>query len=260
MNTKAAQYKDYLLETFRKRQGNQTVSPLPDNTTNPLPGSATPESGMGMVGKTYFDATNAISGIRATANRNLLQLGTKLSNMNPFKKPMAAAPEPTAQPTPMPMPSSTPQPIQGNTAADYQAAIEEGYKNWGSPPAATMSAQMASYIDKYPIFKKHPFLLPALTLLESGGGSKMKMPNNPTNWGIYVKDFKPSSMAETIDKTATGIAERMPAYEAFRKSGNLEDLARVYAPESDNPGTGGSNYARNAESIMQVFRSKLKKK
>ena len=112
MNTKAAQYKDYLLETFRKRQGNQTVSPLPDNTTNPLPGSATPESGMGTVGKTYFDATNAISGMRATANRNLLQLGTKLSNMNPFKKPMAAAPTPTSLPTPMPtpMPTSTPMP------------------------------------------------------------------------------------------------------------------------------------------------------
>lgn len=176
------------------------------------------------------------------------------------QQPVQAAPTPTEMPR-MPVEvTHMPQSTGEYTRDEYEQAIKEGFKNWGSPPAATLSGEMASYIDKYPVYKKHPFLLPALHLLETSGGAKTKRPNNFTNWGVYLKDYNPENPVVNLERTATGIAERSPYYKDFRETMDLNDLGRVYAPESDNPGTGGENYAKNAEQIMNVFRSKLKKK
>jgi hypothetical protein len=159
------------------------------------------------------------------------------------------------QPTPTPMYLMPKKPSERDR---IKSAIDEGFKNWGSPPAATLSGEMADHAMKYPILRQNPFMLPALTLNETGGGEKTKRPNNFTNWGVYEKSFNPKTPAEAIERTASGIGERTPYYENFRKTGNLDDFSSVYAPDSDNPGTGGANYSRNLKKIMEVFKSKYK--
>lgn len=146
------------------------------------------------------------------------------------------------------------------TEEQIAQAITEGFKNWGSPPAATLAAEFAKTRQEGPIFEKYPFLAPAVSILESSGGKYQKQPNNLLNWGINLPKgyFNPKSPEEVIQKMASGIARRSPAFGQFRKTLDLEDLAKNYAPESDNPGTGGSTYANNLKKVMEIFQSKLK--
>lgn len=139
-------------------------------------------------------------------------------------------------------------------------AYAKGFEHFGNPPAATLSGLMVDESQKYPIFQKYPFLPAALTILESGGGSNMgprQLPHNITSWGINLPPgyFEPQSVEEVLLKTLSGIGKRTSAYEPFRQSGNLEDLGNIYAPDSDNPGTGGANYANNARKIMDIFQA-----
>ena len=140
-------------------------------------------------------------------------------------------------------------------APDYKKAIEEGFKHWGDVPASKYADKFVEAINKYPIFKQYPFMLPALSILETSGGAKMKQEHNILNWGIHLPKgyFNPQSPKEVIDKAASGIASRMPYYDQFRKSGDLLDFANVYAPLTDNPETGGHVYAQNLKSVMDEF-------
>lgn len=137
----------------------------------------------------------------------------------------------------------------------YRYAIDNGFKNWGENlPASKYSDNYLANLKKYPIYQKNPFMFPSMTLLETAGGEKLAKANNPLNWGIYQDEFQPQSFEEVFDKAASGIAERFPIYQEFRDSGNLYDMAKYYAPDSDNPGTGGQNYVNNLESVMNVFK------
>lgn len=178
-------------------------------------------------------------------------------------------PTPTASPTPMPT-----QTENDYTENDYKMAIEEGFKNWGSPPAATLSAEYAKApISGGDIYKKHPFLLPAQSLAETSGGLKQKFANNPQNWGIVPQakgDYTPSSPAQVINDAMSGIGgtrtldthtptqvNTQDYYKKFRETGDLMDLARTYAPPGEND---TEKYARDLQLIMDVFMSKMKKK
>lgn len=174
------------------------------------------------------------------------------------------------------------------TSEDYKQAIEEGYKNWGPDmPMAKFASIMAEAPLKYPIFKKYPFLLPAIALKESSGGKPydpvtktgVTHKNNPLNWGVksqISKTYNPKSFEQNIYDAMSGIGGResesdwqekysptqistSSKYEAFRKSGDLLDLANTYAPLGDNPETGGLYYVKSLKEIMDVFESKLKK-
>ena len=151
------------------------------------------------------------------------------------------------QPTPTPTPTVNP----------YLGAIEKGLGHWGGD--TSIAPMFAESINKYDIYKQYPFLLPAISILETGGGNpeKIKQTHNILNWGINLPKgwFEPQSKKEVIEKTASGIAERMAGFEKFRETRNLEDLANVYAPEVDNPLTGGKKYAKNLKKVMDVFQS-----
>lgn len=163
---------------------------------------------------------------------------------------------------------------QGFSSEDYQRAIEEGFKNWGSPPAATLSSTFAKSPEYAPIFEEYPFLLPAISILETSGGAKQAFKNNPLNYGIQAQktgDYAPNSPQRNIQDAMTAIGGRgrmqgytesqlrnSAYYEPFRQSKNLDDLGNTYAPSSDNPGTGGKDYARNLKKVMEVFQSKLR--
>ena len=172
-------------------------------------------------------------------------------------------------------PSVTPTLIATPTPApnEYQAAIEEGFKNWGSPPAATLSAEYAKAPASAKIFEKYPFLLAAQSLAETSGGAKQKFKNNPQNWGIVPQakgDYNPETPAQVINDAMTGIGgtrtlqthtptqvNTQNYYKKFRETGDLMDFARTYAPPGEND---TEKYARDLQTIMDVFQSKMKKK
>ena len=125
---------------------------------------------------------------------------------------------------------------------DYASVIKRGFENWGNPPAATLSGEFAAQVPKYKVFRDNPYLLPAMSILETSGGAKQKFKHNLLNWGIVPQQkgmFDPANPQEVINKAASGIGERMSYYDNFRRTGNLDDLSNVYAPLGENPGTGG---------------------
>jgi hypothetical protein len=171
--------------------------------------------------------------------------------------PKTVSPLPEGYQAPTPSPTPTPD--------RYKNAIKEGLKNWGVEPTEEVLGAYVQAIQSNPIYQKMPFLLPAISIAETGGGQKMKQPNNSLNWGINLPKgyFDPTSQMEVIGKAASGIAGRTKDYterqglEKFRKTGELKYLADWYAPTEDNPDTGGDTYAKNLRLIMDVFDKKL---
>ena len=162
----------------------------------------------------------------------------------------------------VPSPRPTVKPAVKHSVDDYSAAIQKGFSHWGDVPAAKYAKVFAEESSKYPIFQKYPFLLPAISILETSAGKNVTYKNNLLNWGIKPQKqglFSPQSMEEVIQKAASGISGRTPYYKKFLETGNLSDLANVYAPESDNPGTGGEVYAKKLQEIMDIFEQALQR-
>lgn len=153
---------------------------------------------------------------------------------NPF---VTKTPTPTANPTPTP---------------DVLGAITKGFNEWGGKavPAATLAGTFKTAAEKNKI---DPYLLPAVSILETGGGKKQSFNNNPINWGIYEESFKPKTPAETINKAASGIGtgRAFPYYEDYRQSKNVKDFASHYAPPNENDTT---RYVNNLNKLMEMFR------
>lgn len=164
-----------------------------------------------------------------------------------------------ANPTPTPQvlgvnavqaPAATPAPaVQGLTFDQ----LLEGYGRYGATPSAQAVRLMAEAQDKYPVFKKNPALLPAMAIVETGAGKYMTRPKGPNpqnlmNWGIYT-DFVPRDQAHSVERAISGIGERMPYYNKFRQTKNIEDFANVYAPAGD----GNEGYLEKLRKAMQYF-------
>lgn len=150
-----------------------------------------------------------------------------------------------AEPTPAPIK----KPIEELTFEDLLA----GYGKYGATPSAQAVKLMAEAPKRYPVFAKHPKLLPAMSIVETGAGKYMTRPKGPNpqnlmNWGIYT-DFAPTDQAQSVERAISGIGERMPYYQKFRDSGNLEDFVNTYAPASD----GNEGYMQKLLAAMKYF-------
>lgn len=224
--------------------------------------------------KTVTGTQSAVSPLPGpnTLMRNIKPQNAVQPMVAPMRQPIA--PSPQATPTSIPplqrfapvaraaAPSPSPTPVPSNPNQALIDAYKKGFEYYGNPPAATLAAQMVEESQKYPIFKKFPFLPAAISILESGGGKNMsdkQKPYNMTSWGINLPKgyFNPSSVNEVVSKTISGVGQRTPAFQKFRDTGNLNDLADVYAPKSDNPQDGGNVYATRAQGIMDNFNKNL---
>lgn len=161
------------------------------------------------------------------------------------------------------------------TKSMLKDVIVKGLQNWGSPLIKDEQA-INAFVEapfKYPIFQKYPFLLPSITVNETGAGNKVTYPNNVMNWGIKEPSYQPTSPSQSIQSAMSGIGGRTEkqgfsptqvqtsqTFQPFRQSGNLSDLSNVYAPSSDNPGTGGDQYASNLHRNMSVFENFIPKR
>lgn len=154
-------------------------------------------------------------------------------------KTISPVPENYSPPTPTPTPN-IPQ------------AIRRGFReiNHGQDlPVSTLSATFANEAQKNNL---NPFLLPAVSVLESSGGKKETYPNNPLNWGITAPSFKPKTPQETIKKAASGIGtgRGFSYYKDYRRTGNLRDFATHYAPPSEN---NTERYINNLTGLIKIF-------
>lgn len=131
-------------------------------------------------------------------------------------------------------------------------AVKRFFKAYGSPFADPVSKSFILEAEKYPITKRYPYLMPAISVLESSAGKKMTYPNNPLNWGIKEPTFQPESVFETINKATSGIGQRFPQYQKFRETGDLSDLTSVYAPPSDN---NSPTYHLKLADLLKRFKS-----
>ena len=147
----------------------------------------------------------------------------------PLNFAFAKTPSPVSTPTPTPNP--------------YEQKIKSGFEKYGNPPMTEYTSELANVIQKYPILQKHPYLLPALSIVESSGGKNITYENNPINWGTQPMPNIPY----VIERAAKGISED-PRYEQFRKTGKIEDLAKVYAPKKENP-----NFIKNLIWALNLF-------
>jgi len=145
-----------------------------------------------------------------------------------------------------PLPDVTPTPTPTPTPAPYEEAIRKGFEKYGNPPAAKYTPYFVEAVNKYPPLKKHPYLLPALSIVETSGGKNVTYKENLFNWG---KQDMPS-VPYVIERVAKGISED-PRYAKFRETGRIEDLAEVYAPRKENP-----NFIKNLIWALNLFKGK----
>jgi hypothetical protein len=139
---------------------------------------------------------------------------------------------------------------------DYARVINEGLRRYNpNAPVIQHSADFAEQVPKYEILKKHPYLLPSTSILETSGGQHTAGDNNILNWGIKQQKaglFNPNSPREVIEKAASGIGERTPYYQKFRDTGEIADFANVYAPPGENE---TEKYIQNLLAQMAVFQA-----
>jgi hypothetical protein len=247
----------------------QTNSPtigLPMPTAKPLPTATPSPSPTPTTTQPYNQQAQAVLGI-------IQRLGQVLQ-----------------QPSPTPTASPTPTPTPGPTREDYiqamQAMIPEINPNTRLP-VADYATTIYDETQKYPIFKKYPFLAVAQAILESSGFQKRTAenpkvgydpaePKRALGYAPYVEGYNPQDLKQVIADYASALGGRDAAiekqtnpegwqarmstasnYQKFRDSGNLADLANTYAPAEDNPGTGGQTYANRLQWIMDRYQEAL---
>lgn len=173
---------------------------------------------------------------------------------------------PQVAPQQTPAPSSTPPPSTAEIARKIQAGFSE--YNKGQPlPVEQYISQFTDAAQRYPIFRKHPYLIPAVSLLETSGGKNFTNLKNPVSWGARVKDkYQPQSAAQAIEDMITGVggdpnrgagfdpvtaASRLQTagyYQPFRESGDLQTFADTYEPPKNNP-----TYYKDLLKLIQLF-------
>lgn len=129
-------------------------------------------------------------------------------------------------------------------------AIRAYLKDYGSPHADEIASGTLDMIEKYPIYQEMPYMIPAVAVNETSAGQNMKG-NRLVNWGIYEPTYNPTSIPHEIERMGSGVAERMPAYTEFRKTKDMNDFAKVYAPVSDN---NSPNYGKNVLNVMDEIK------
>jgi len=168
---------------------------------------------------------------------------------------------------PISSPTSTPTPTP--TQSVYVNAIRQGLEAHKADPAVLrLSSTFADLQSKYKL--PDPYLVPILSIMETGAGRwfygydaktpeeqaamREKFKNNPYNWGIVSNpNGLPGTMKDVTEKVFSGIAQRMPQYQDYLKSGNVADLFKIYTPSSDPRNPKVQELVQRYNSIREAF-------
>lgn len=163
------------------------------------------------------------------------------------------------------MNTPTPTPAIAQSAVDLAKQFQKGFQSYlnstgdqqGGNKIDPFIQQFATAAEKYDLFKHNPYLLPAISILETSAGRNITRPNNILNWGINYPGnneiFKTKTPQEVLDIAIKGLGERSPYYQQFRTGKPLteqeiQQFAKVYEPA--NP-----SYAKNLINAMNNLRS-----
>lgn len=189
-------------------------------------------------------------------------------------------PQPSMQPSMSPMPFATPRatpnPVltnsaypQGSTSPyvygqniskqEIERKIRAGYRDYSGGKEVPMEqyiGQMMGAVDRFPAFAKNPFLIPAISNVETSAGQNWKLNKNPISWAAREQmagNYSPSSPEMAIEDMITAVGgdpnrgagydpvtaqARMRTsgyYQPFRDTNNLWDLSETYENSSGNP-------------------------
>jgi len=166
-------------------------------------------------------------------------------------KPPTPSPQ-FAQPTPTPQPA-----FDSTNHTEIERKMRQGLREYSQKATGGKELPVERYIPKfmeavkkYDFFKKNPFLLPQIAILETSGGKYITRPNNLLNWGINYPGnnqlFAQMNMDEVLDRAISGIGERSPYYNEIRKTNDLQKFAETYEPSN-------KDYYRSLKSGMDYF-------
>lgn len=213
-------------------------------------------------------------------------LGTKIMNfISGFTQPkqkslVSPVPNPTPQPTtapPAPMygptlgtkVTSTPMPTQAPQPAHVQFVPEEasrrlqaGFNEYlnksqdqGLSSIHERVPQFVKAAETYPVFKANPYLIPAVSILETSAGRNITRPNNLINWGVRIPEnnemFKKMTQEQVLEIALRRIGKDSPYYEKFRHGKKLtdkeiQDFANIYEPTN-------ASYGPNLIDTIKMF-------
>jgi hypothetical protein len=206
-------------------QPKQMVSPLPENDTLDTPG------------KSFYVAQNQAREQAAKMPKENFSATLKYPEWMANRAPATAVKG-----------AMTQKPMQ--TSAGYQQIlnnIQRAFKQYGNPPIATQSAQLAQLGEEFQKRGGNPYLPAALTIKETGGlkHQPAQVINNPAGIGPGIKypNLETAILGGGNSGINGGPQKGMKGvllgglYDEYLKTGNLLDFFKVYTPENvhDNP-------------------------
>lgn len=151
-----------------------------------------------------------------------------------------------------PLPENTILPSRNPFLEIVEGKIRRGFREYSQGRQLPIEAHIPQFVEaveQYPIFRKYPYLLPQLAILESSGGLNVTRAQNPLNWAARVQQaglYTPQSWEESIRDAITAIGGDIEArpptspryrqtlyYAPFRETENLETFAKTYEPENE---------------------------
>ena len=153
---------------------------------------------------------------------------------------------------------------------EIERKIRAGFREYNKGQELPMEKYIPQLLEatkRYDIFKKYPYLIPAVSLNETSGGKNYTNLKNPVSWGARIKDvYQPQSPEQAIEDMMTAVggdpnrgagfdpktaANRMRTaeyYRKFRESGDLKDFSETFEPATNNP-----EYYQNLINFIQMF-------
>lgn len=160
---------------------------------------------------------------------------------------------------------------------EIERKIRSGFKEYSKGeklPIEEHIPTMVAATRRYPIFQKYPYLIPAVSIVETSGGRNYQLYNNPLSWAARVQvagGYNPKSVQESIEDFITAVGgdasrasgggrylpgseiyesrKRQPEiYKPFRETGDVRTFAKTYETPQSNP-----NYERDLLNFIQMF-------
>lgn len=167
----------------------------------------------------------------------------------------AQFPQPTSSPQAMAQQIAQPQ-LTGNDE-ELAKQILAGFRKYSKGKEVPVENQIPLMVEaakKYPIFQKNPYLIPAVSIVETSAGQNWRLNNNPISWAARVQqagNYQPANPEQSFKdmmsavggdpnrgagydpETARTRQSQIAPYEKFRQSNNLQDFATTYEDKAN---------------------------
>lgn len=141
--------------------------------------------------------------------------------------------------------------------------LDKGFKKYGSPPIATMSAALAEVGHEVAQRGGNPYLPAALTIKETSGlkHAPAQKINNPAGIGpgisypnldIAIRGGGTGGVNGAPQKGLRGVLQN-PVYDEYYKTGNLVDFFKRYTPQESHNNPSYAKQIQLTNEILSLF-------